>query len=66
MVPGVVVRDRGSRRGTSVNGTRIGSGEARHHVLLVAGDNEVAIGAADSRFGGSVSRYRFPIVLAAK
>ncbi len=44
MVPGVVVRDRGSRQGTSVNGTRIGSGEARHHVLLVAGDNEVAIG----------------------
>ncbi len=59
MVPGVVVRDRGSRRGTSVNDTRIGSGESRDHMLLAAGDNEVAIGAA-------ASQYRFRIALAAK
>jgi len=36
MVPGVVVRDRGSRRGTSVNDTRIGSGEARDSAARLA------------------------------
>ena len=57
--PGIVIRDRGSRQGTAVNGIRIGSGESRDHVLLAAGDNEVAIGAA-------ASQYRFRIALAAK
>jgi len=56
--PGIVIRDRGSRQGTAVNGTRIGSGAARDHVLLVAGDNEVAIGVA-------ASQYRFRIALSA-
>jgi CRP-like cAMP-binding protein len=63
--PGVVIRDRGSRQGTEVNGARIGSREARDHAPLVAGDNEVAIGAAASPLGGPASRYRFRIALAA-
>jgi hypothetical protein len=53
-----VIRDHGSRQGTAVNGIRIGSGESRDHVLLAAGENEVAIGAAASQF-------RFRIALSA-
>ena len=62
--PGVVIRDRGSRQGTKVNGDRIGSREMRDHAPLVAGDNEVVIGAAASPIGDPVSRYRFRIALA--
>ncbi len=39
--PGLVVRDRGSLRGTMVNGKRIGPGAEHDHAPLRSGDNEV-------------------------
>lgn len=63
---GMVLRDRGTRQGTEVNGTRIGIREARDQAPLVAGDNEVNVGAAASPFGGAGCRYRFKIAVQAR
>lgn len=49
-----VVRDRGSRSGTGVNGARIGGDALRMVAPLVDGDNEIVLGAPDSRFRLSV------------
>jgi CRP-like cAMP-binding protein len=47
---GVVIRDRGSRIGTIVNGTHIGGTQGRDSAPLVPGDNEVAIATPTSNF----------------
>ena len=59
----VVVRDRGSRQGTFVNGSRIGGGEGREQELLKAGDNEVEIGTIASDFAAAQNPYRFEILV---
>lgn len=59
----VVVRDRGSRQGTFVNGLRIGAGERRDQAVLKAGDNEVEIGAIASDFAVAKNPYRFKILV---
>ncbi|HSR71837.1 MAG TPA: cyclic nucleotide-binding domain-containing protein [Kiloniellales bacterium] len=60
---GVVVRDRGSREGTLVNGRQIGARGQRDHAPLVAGDNEVVAGLAVSGFGAPPSPGRFRVAL---
>lgn len=50
----MVVRDRGSRNGTGVNGTRIGGDALRMVAPLVEGENEIVIGAPESPFRLSV------------
>ena len=47
---GVIVRDRGSRRGTTVNRATIGGGAPRDVAPLDTGDNEVIAGTADSPY----------------
>lgn len=53
---GAIVRDRGSRTGTTVNHARIGAGAKRDVAPLNPGDNEVAAGPEDSP-------YRFKVVV---
>ncbi|MFQ6018654.1 MAG: cyclic nucleotide-binding domain-containing protein [Kiloniellaceae bacterium] len=60
---GVVVRDRGSRKGTLVNGARIGPREARDDAPLRAGDNDVVAGAPRSDFGAALSPFRFKVIV---
>jgi hypothetical protein len=58
---GVIVRDRGSQRGTMVNGTRIGALAKRDFVALRPGENEVMVGHAQlGRPGGP---FRFKVVV---
>ena len=45
---GIVVRDRGSRLGTYVNGRRIGGSTAASAAMLVAGENEIIAGSRKS------------------
>jgi hypothetical protein len=59
---GVVVRDRGSRRGTVVNGTRIGALAPRDLAPLHVGDNEVVAG--HPLFREQHSPFRFKVVVA--
>ena len=47
---GLVVHDRGSLLGTTVNGTAIGVFEAQTYVPLYAGENHIRAGGADSNF----------------
>ncbi len=54
---GLVIRDRGSRFGTVVNGVHVGGTQLRDTAPLVAGDNEVAIAKPNSDF-------RFKLVVA--
>jgi hypothetical protein len=54
----VIVRDRGSRDGTIVNGGVIGGAALRDTATLMPGENEVVAGKADSP-------YRFAVVIAA-
>lgn len=58
---GVVIRDRGSRRGAVVNGVRLGTIDGADFVALRAGDNEVIIGSPPSAFGAPGSPYRFNV-----
>ncbi len=60
---GVVVRDRGSRQGTLVNGERLGPREERDQAPLRSGENEVVVGAMPSALGAPHSPYRFRIVV---
>jgi hypothetical protein len=60
---GLVVRDRGSRRGTTVNGARIGAREGRDHAALRDGDNEVLVGAVPTGVGPAQSRFCFRIAI---
>ena len=60
---GLVVRDRGSRRGTTVNGARIGAREGRDHAALREGDNEVIVGAVPTGIGPPQSRFSFKIAV---
>jgi hypothetical protein len=53
-----VVRDRGSRSGTIVNGVAIGPGALRDSAVLVSGENEVAIAGAESPYRFSVGLTR--------
>ena len=55
---GVVVRDRGSRESTRVNGIKIGARAFRQSARLNAGDNELVLGTTESP-------YRFRVVLGA-
>ncbi len=61
--PDLVVRDRGSLRGTMVNGKLIGTGAERDQEPLQIGDNEVVVGAAPTALGPSRSQYRFKVVV---
>lgn len=47
---GLVIADRGSARGTAVNGARIGAGAGRNEAPLQTGSNEIVLGSDDSRF----------------
>ncbi|HSR72051.1 MAG TPA: cyclic nucleotide-binding domain-containing protein [Kiloniellales bacterium] len=60
---GVVVRDRGSREGTLVNGRQIGARGHRDYAALVPGDNEIIAGFAVSSFGAPPSPWRFRVTL---
>lgn len=51
---GLVVYDLGSRRGTWVNGTRIGIGAPRNFALLTVGHNHLILGRKGSKFRFSV------------
>jgi CRP-like cAMP-binding protein len=59
---GVVVRDRGSQRGTRVNGTTIGGSQARDTLRLLPGTNEVIAGAI-TPLGRQDSPFRFQILV---
>jgi CRP/FNR family transcriptional regulator, cyclic AMP receptor protein len=61
---GLIVRDRGSQRGTVVNGTRIGALAARDTAPLRPGENEVVAG--HPRFQGAESPFRFRVVVASR
>lgn len=47
---GILVRDRGSKNSTRVNGAKIGARAFRHTARLKSGDNEVLLGETDSPF----------------
>jgi CRP/FNR family transcriptional regulator, cyclic AMP receptor protein len=61
---GIVVRDRGSRLGSVVNGRRIGGPSNVPHAELSVGDNELIVGPPPSSFGAPGSPYRFRISVA--
>jgi pSer/pThr/pTyr-binding forkhead associated (FHA) protein len=61
---GVVVRDRGSRLGSVVNGRRIGGPASVVDAELSLGDNELIVGPPPSSFGAPGSPYRFRIQVA--
>lgn len=60
---GLVVRDRGSRHGTIVNGARIGAGAVTDVAPLRAGENEVIAGPARAAAATRASPFRFRIDL---
>jgi CRP-like cAMP-binding protein len=62
---GVVVRDRGSAKGTLVNGARIGTREDRDDAPLRGGENEIVAGAQLSSFGAPGSPFRFKVIVEA-
>lgn len=61
---GLVVRDRGSRHGTVVNGVRIGAGAIADVAPLHAGENEVIAGPASARAAMRASPFRFRVDVA--
>lgn len=60
---GVVARDRGSRLGSLVNGTRIGTLDGLDAVPLHAGENELILGGAGGHFGTPRSVYKFAVLV---
>jgi hypothetical protein len=61
---GMIVRDRGSRHGTVVNGQRIGAGAATDVAPLHVGENEVVAGPPRALAATRASPFRFCITLA--
>lgn len=58
---GLVVRDRGSRHGTVVNGTRIGGGATTDAAPLRSGQNEIVAGPQRAQAAKRASPFRFRI-----
>lgn len=61
--PDVVVRDRGSRLGTVVNGTGIGAAGKTDFAVLQTGANEIIAGSRRSLRKEAEPRFRFKLVL---